>query len=116
MNYMGYMWVENGLRLQEARVLIEKALKLEPKNGAFLDSMAWVLFRLGKPKEALPWMLKALENTPEPDPTLYDHLADIRLAMGDTAHAVEAWKKALKIEPNVEIQKKLDAAVGKGNP
>ncbi len=116
MNYMGYMWVENGLRLQEARVLIEKALKLEPKNGAFLDSMAWVLFRLGKPKEALPWMLKALENTPEPDPTLYDHLADIRWAMGDTAHAVEAWKKALKIEPNVEIQKKLNAAVGKGNP
>lgn len=114
LNYMGYMWVENGIRLQEARALIEKAVKLEPKNGAFLDSMAWVLFKQGKAKEALPWMIKALDNTPEPDPTLYDHLADIRMAVGDVAQAIEAWKKALKLEPNAAIQAKLDAALSKG--
>ena len=108
MNYLGYMWVENGIKLPEARVLIEKALKLEPKNGAFLDSMAWVLFKQGKAKEALPWMKKAMEHSGDPDPTLWDHLGDIQQAAGDTAQAAISWKKALAIEPNAEIQKKLE--------
>ncbi|MBI1841579.1 MAG: tetratricopeptide repeat protein [Verrucomicrobia bacterium] len=117
MNYLGYMWVENGMKLQEARGLIEKAVKIEPKNGAFLDSMAWVMFKLGKPKEALVWMKKAMEYSTDPDPTLWDHLGDIQSAAGDAAQAAVSWKKALGLEPNPEIQKKLDGtAPKKGGP
>lgn len=108
LNYLGYMWVENGVKLEEALKLIEKAVKLEPKNGAFLDSLAWVLFKLGKPKDALAPMLKSIEHSPEPDPTLFDHLGDIQYALGEVEKAADAWRKSLQAEPNPEVQKKLD--------
>jgi tetratricopeptide (TPR) repeat protein len=109
LNYLGYMWAERGENLDEARTMIEKALKEEPKNAAFLDSMAWVLYKLKKPAEALPYMQKAIELTKEPDATLQDHLGDIFAAMKRMSDAREAWQKALKVEPKEEIRKKLEA-------
>jgi tetratricopeptide (TPR) repeat protein len=109
------MWAERGVNLPQAREMIQKAVKLEPKNAAFLDSLGWVLFKMDKPKEALPYLLKALENSEEPDSTLYDHLGDIYSSLHETAKAREAWLKAINIEPNEEIQKKLGAAVTSGS-
>jgi tetratricopeptide (TPR) repeat protein len=109
LNYLGYMWAERGENLEEAKSMIERALKEEPKNAAFLDSMAWVLYKLKKPAEALPYMQKAIELTKEPDATLQDHLGDIFAAMKRMGDAREAWEKALKVEPKEEIRKKLEA-------
>jgi tetratricopeptide (TPR) repeat protein len=114
LNYLGYMWAERGTNLTEARELIEKALKLEPKNAAYLDSMAWVLFKLDQPQEALTWQLQALENSEDPDPTLYDHLGDIYFALEDRDKARESWQKALAIEPNQKIQEKLESDTASG--
>jgi len=110
LNYLGYMWAERGVNLPQARQMIEKAVKQEPKNAAFLDSLGWVLFKLDKPKEALPYLLKALDNSEEPDATLYDHLGDIYSSLKQTDKAHEAWQKSVKIEPNEAIQKKLGPA------
>ncbi len=110
LNYLGYMWAEHGIKLSEARVLIEKALKLEPENAAYLDSLGWVLFKLDQPKEALPYVLKALQLSKEPDPALFDHLGDIYAAMQETDKAREAWQKSLALEPNKDIRKKLEGA------
>ncbi len=109
LNYLGYMWAERGVKLSEARKLIEKAISTDPDNAAYLDSMAWVLYKLGKPKEALEYMLKALEHVEEPDPTLYDHLGDIYMTLDEPGKAREAWKKAVALEPNEDIEKKLRA-------
>ncbi len=109
LNYLGYMWVERGERLTEAKVMIEKAVKAEPTNAAFLDSMAWVYFKLGKPREALDWQLRALKYLKEPDATLHDHLADIFFALKQSSKAREHWRKSLAIEVNVAVQNKLDA-------
>jgi len=114
MNYLGYMWADRGQNLPEAREMIEKALKIEPKNAAFLDSMGWVLFKLNEPEEALRYLLKAVEHSEEPDPTLYDHLGDVYAALKKTDKAREAWQKAIAIEPNdikEQLQKKLGAGV-----
>ena len=81
LNYLGYMWAEKGLHLAEARTMIEKAVKLEPKNAAFLDSLGWVLYKLNQPAEALPYVLKSVELSKEPDVTLLDHLGDIYQAL-----------------------------------
>lgn len=108
LNYLGYMWADRGENVKEARGLIERALLEEPKNGAFLDSMAWVLFRLNKPQEAMAWMQKALANIEEPDPTLYDHLGDIHQALKEPAKAREAWKKSLELEANEDVRRKLN--------
>ena len=112
-NYLGYMWAERGVKLEKARELIEKALKAEPKNAAFLDSMAWVLFKLNQPAEALPYALKAVELSEQPDATLDDHVGDICAALKQMDKAREFWRKSLTIEPNEEIRKKLDASGSK---
>ena len=112
-NYLGYMWAEHGLKLRRARELIEKAIKAEPKNAAYLDSMAWVLFKLNQPAEALPYALKAAELSEQPDATVYDHVADIYAALKQMDKAREFWRKSLALEPNEEVQKKLDASGSK---
>jgi tetratricopeptide (TPR) repeat protein len=109
-NYLGYMWAEHGTNLDRARDLIEKAVKAEPKNDAYLDSMAWVLFKLNRPKEALDYILKAIQNAEEEDATVYDHLGDIYSALGQTDKAQAAWRKSISLEPNETIRKKLGPA------
>ena len=113
MNYLGYMWAERGANLERARSLIEKALRAEPKNAAFLDSLGWVFFKLHQPEGALEQLLKAVECAEEPDATIYDHLGDVYAALNQTEKAREAWSKSLKLEPNEQVQKKLDGLTGK---
>ncbi len=108
LNYLGYMWADRGENLAEARKFIEQAVKAEPANAAFLDSLGWVLFKLGKPKEGLDFLLKAIEKSEEPDPTLYEHVGRVHEALGDKEKAREALKKSLTLEPNPEVQKRLD--------
>jgi len=108
MNYLGYMFADLGEQLPRARALIEKALNLEPKNGAYLDSYGWVLYKLKQPQLALPQMLKAVEYTPEPDPTVFDHLAEVYVALHQTDKAIDAWKKSYAIDANEEAKQKLE--------
>ncbi len=84
-----------------------RACKLEPKNAAYLDSLGWVLFKLNQPQAALPWLVKAVELSPEPDATILDHLGDVYLSLRQLGKAMENWKKSLAIEPNEEVNKKL---------
>lgn len=107
MNYLGYMWADRGEKLDDAKKLIEKAVELEPKNAAYLDSMGWVLFKLKQPRQALDWLQKAVQQSREPDPTLYDHLGDIYAGLKEFDKAQEAWRKSIELEPNDEIKKKL---------
>ena len=113
LNYLGFMWAEHGQNLEKARDLIERAVKKEPKNAAYVDSMGWVLFKLNQPKEALAWLLKAQELSTEPDATLLDHLGDVYMALNQEDKAHEAWRKSLSLEANDDVQKKL--ASGKKN-
>ena len=76
--------------------MIEKALKAEPDNAAYQDSMGWVLFKLGKPAEAIPFLEKAVQAPRGSDATLFDHLADCQHAIGQKDKAIENWQKALK--------------------
>ncbi len=112
-NYLGYMWAERGENLERAKELIERAVKAEPGNNAYLDSLAWVLFKLGRAREALPLIQQAVgiaEAEKDVDATLHDHLGDIEMALGERAKANEAWRKALLLGPNEVIRKKLEAA------
>ncbi len=82
LNYLGYMWADLGNNLEEALELIQRAVDLEPDNAAYLDSLGWVLFRLGRAEDAVIWLERAVELSSEPDPTLYDHLGDVYEALG----------------------------------
>lgn len=108
LNYYGYMLADRGEQLDRARKMIEKALKQEPMNVAFLDSLAWVLFKQNQPEAALSQIEKAVSLSEEPDATLFDHLGDICAALKKTDRAREAWRKSLELEKNEQIQKKLN--------
>jgi tetratricopeptide (TPR) repeat protein len=110
LNYLGYMWAEHGENLEQARDLIARALKAEPDNAAYLDSMGWVLFKLNQPKEALGYLLKSAAASEEPDATIYDHLGDVYDVLQQPDKAREAWRKSLEVEANEQVRKKLDPA------
>lgn len=109
LNHLGYMWAERGENLQLAHDMIQQAVKAEPENPAYLDSLGWVLFQLKRPAEAQPWLEKAVQLLPEPDATVLDHLGDVLAALGKWDTAREAWRKSLAIEPSEAIRKKLEA-------
>jgi tetratricopeptide (TPR) repeat protein len=109
LNYLGYMWADHGEKLDQARDYIAKALKIEPKNAAYLDSMAWVLYKLNQPKSALDYILKAVQFSEEEDATLFEHLGDIYNALGEKDKARTAWNKSLKVEANDSVRKKLES-------
>lgn len=97
-NDLGYLWADQGKNLEQAETMIRKALAAEPDNGSYLDSLAWVLFKRGKPEEALVPIEKAIKiPTNNADETLWDHYGDILNAAGKTDAAVAAWNKALKL-------------------
>lgn len=108
-NYLGYMWAEQGVRLDSAKQLIENALEKEPSNGAYLDSYAWVLYQMGDYEEAHEYMKKALSQMDE-DPTLFSHMGDILFELKQYSSAVEAYRKSLQLEsPQAErIRNKLN--------
>lgn len=96
-NDLGYLYADQGKNLEQAERMIRKALDADPENGAYLDSMGWVLFKLGKYDDALPFLEKAVKNSPGAgDETLWEHLADVYERLKQPAKAVETWKKSLE--------------------
>jgi tetratricopeptide (TPR) repeat protein len=98
LNYLGYMWADRNENLIEAKKFIGLALKEQPDNSAFLDSMAWAVFREGDYKEALRWQLKALKHAKEDDPEIFLHLGEIYHALKNDTKAREYLDKALTIK------------------
>ncbi len=108
LNYLGFMYADSGIKLDEAKEMIEKALEIEPDNGAYLDSYAWVLYKLGRYDKAIVAMNSAIERQQD-DAILFDHRGDIYAALNETGKAEENWRKALEFDPDNEtIRAKLN--------
>jgi len=106
-NYLAYMWADRGVKLVQALEYISQALDIEPDNGAYLDTLGWILFRQGKYEEALENIQEALVLLPD-DPTILDHLGDILFKLQRRQDAVEAWKESFQIDSaNSAVEKKL---------
>jgi len=106
MNYLGYTWADKGIRLEEAEKLLRQAVQIEPDSGAYLDSLGWVRLKRGDSQEARHFLEKAAMLTP--DPLIYDHLGDACLADKHPEAALQAWSKALSMDPkNAAVRKKL---------
>lgn len=127
-NDLGYLYADQGKNLEKARKMIQKAVDAEPENAAYLDSMGWVLFKLGEFKEAITWLRKATALKTGDDPTIWEHLGDCYNGINETSEANKAWEKALKLvkedaRPDKELLKRVEeklkvkeADVGKVKP
>ncbi|HUP95305.1 MAG TPA: tetratricopeptide repeat protein [Burkholderiales bacterium] len=93
-NALGYTFADRNQRLDEAQQLIQKALELAPNDAFIMDSMGWVLFRLGRTREALDYLQRAF--TLRPDADIAAHLGEVLLADGKQDEARKVWSDALK--------------------
>jgi tetratricopeptide (TPR) repeat protein len=120
LNYLGYMNADRGVKLEESLNYIKQALTFEPNNGAYLDSLGWAYFKLGKYDLAEENLNKAAVHMGS-DPTVQEHLGDLyqktgrlKLAASHWDRAVQEWNKTVPAEQDSEafakVQQKLDAA------
>jgi tetratricopeptide (TPR) repeat protein len=116
-NDLGYLWADQGKKLEEAEKLIRKALELDreqrrvrapgveagadagpgPDNAAYVDSLGWVLFRRGQVEEARQELERAVALPDGDDPVVWDHLGDVCYRLHDAARARSAWREALRL-------------------
>lgn len=120
LNYLGYMNADRGVKLDESLNYIKQALTFEPNNGAYLDSLGWAYFKLGKYDLAEENLNKAAVHMGS-DPTVQEHLGDLyqktgrlKLAASHWDRAVQEWNRTVPAEQDSEafakVQQKLDAA------
>ena len=119
-NYLGYMWADHNTNLEEAEAMIRRALQSEPNNASYLDSLGWVEFRKGQFDRALDDLLRATKTAEREDPVVFEHIGDTYLKLNRTKEALEAWQKALSLDPkNKNLADKIDATkktIGKDLP
>jgi len=99
-NALGYSLADRNQRLPEARELIEKALQLAPDDSFIIDSMGWVLFRMGNLKDSLGYLRRAFAG--RPDPEIAAHLGEVLWAMGERAEAERVLGDATRESPDNE--------------
>jgi tetratricopeptide (TPR) repeat protein len=113
LNYLGYMMAEQRTSLDDAVTLIQRALKVEPDNPSYKDSLGWAYFQQGKLDLADAPLSDAARSLPK-DSVIQEHLGDLRLKQNRRAEALEAWERALTGDgesvDKARIQKKIDAA------
>jgi tetratricopeptide (TPR) repeat protein len=97
-NYLGYMLADRGVRLEESVKYIQKALQLDPNNGAYLDSLGWAYYKMDRADLAEPHLEKAARLMSD-DPTILEHLGRVYLRMGKDTQAEQEWERALKEWP-----------------
>ncbi len=118
LNYLGYAWADQGIHLDEARAMIQKAVDLRPSDGYITDSLGWVMFRMGDYKGAVHWLEKAVELLPY-DPTVNDHLGDAYWKVGRRLEARFQWERAKNYADDSEqihaIEKKLVSGITSDN-
>lgn len=95
LNYLGYMFAEQGIRLDEAIRMIQRALEDDPNSGAYLDSLGWAYFKQNRLDLAEQHLRKAVERLPN-DPTIRDHLGDVYYQRGRIPEAQAEWEAALQ--------------------
>ena len=107
-NALGYLYAERSVKLDEAKRLVELALKADPENGAYLDSMGWVLYKRGDLNGALGYLKKAVAR--ETDAVIIDHLADVYVKLGRKDLARTEYERAVKldVEGQTRAAKKLE--------
>ncbi len=99
-NALGYTLAERNLRLPEARELIEKALKLSPGDAFIIDSMGWVLYRMGNLEESLKFLRRAFSD--RADPEIAAHLGEVLWVSGKRAEAEKILDEAARKHPDNE--------------
>jgi Flp pilus assembly protein TadD len=115
LNYLGFTRLEHGESLQEAGVMIAKAVKARPNDAQIVDSMGWVLYLQGAYQEATQYLEKAVELLPG-DPEVNDHLGDVYWRLGRKTEARFQWERSLSFSPQDKLSNSIHKKLKEGLP
>jgi tetratricopeptide (TPR) repeat protein len=115
LNYLGYSWVDQGVNLDEAFKMLQRAVDLRPSDGYVVDSLGWAHFKLGHYEEATRLLEKAIELKPA-DPVVNDHLGDAYWRMGRKLDAHFQWNHARDMGPEPEDLPRILQKIESGLP
>ncbi|RBP09840.1 Flp pilus assembly protein TadD [Roseiarcus fermentans] len=119
LNYLGYSWVDQGVKLDEAFRMLRRAVELRPNDGYIVDSLGWAHYKLGQYSEAAETLEKAVDLKPA-DPVLNDHLGDAYWHVDRKVEARFQWNHARDMKPEPEdlpaILKKIEVGLPDGAP
>jgi tetratricopeptide (TPR) repeat protein len=113
LNYLGYSWIDRGVRLQEALAMVEKAVSQNPRSGAMVDSLGWAHYRLGDYKLAVQKLEQAVELEAG-DPEINDHLGDAYWRVGRRDEAKFQWRRVLTLNPDAKLKARVEAKLASG--
>jgi tetratricopeptide (TPR) repeat protein len=109
MNFLGYLYAENDVKLDDAERLLKRALETDPDNGFYLDSLGWVYYKQGRGDLAVEYIRKAILSMEMDDAELREHLGDAYLLDGQVEKAVREWERAYRLDPEREgVKEKLE--------
>lgn len=111
LNNLGYFLVERNERLTEALEMIQRAVRAEPTNSSFLDSLGWAHFKLGNLTEAERHLNEAARRDSQ-SATIQEHLGDVYQKLGKPEQASAAWKKALSLSVEADEMQRIKAKLG----
>jgi tetratricopeptide (TPR) repeat protein len=110
MNYLAYLWAVANVHIETAAHWAQLAVKLAPRNGAYLDTLGWVRFRQQRLEESLDLLLRARAQLPD-DPTILDHIGDVLASLQRTPEAAAYWIRSYALDPRQPpVADKLRAA------
>ena len=111
LNALGYVLADRTERYMEALGFIRRALEISPDDPAILDSMGWVLYRLGKLEQALEYLRKAHARLL--DDEIGSHLVEVLWKLGRHDEARRIYAKVKKAFPDSEIVKRVGRLIGR---
>lgn len=119
LNYLGYLWVDNGTRVSEGAAMIARAHAAAPNDGNIQDSLGWAQFRQGQYEIAVSTLEEAVAKEPA-NAEINDHLGDAYWQVGRQREAGFQWNRVLTLDPDAErkagVEKKLVEGLGPLTP
>lgn len=115
LNFLGYLWVDSGLRVDEGAAMIARAFNAQPTDGNIQDSLGWAQYRQGRFEEAVATLEQAVEKEPA-NAEINDHLGDAYWRVGRRREAGFQWNRVLTLDPEedrrTEVERKLAEGLG----
>jgi len=108
LNYLGYLWVDSGRRVEEGAALIARAFAADPQDGNIQDSLGWAQFKQGQFEQALENLEQAVAKEPA-NAEINDHLGDAYWAVGRQREAGFQWERVLTLEVDDERRAEVEA-------
>ena len=110
LNYLGYTFADQGVRLDEAESLVRRALSINPRDGYYIDSLGWVYYQKGDYKKAIEELERAVALATD-DPTIAEHLGDAYIKVGRVREALRIYEDAASHSDDTEQTERIRSKI-----